>query len=362
MERVAPQLGVDLPVRGSLLRYLARWENGHHAPDEKYRIVLRAILAATDDDLGFVAPEPAPSIGGQRLGSDLLTYYDQLLAQHTIADNTLGPRAVLPLVQAQVAILEPLVKQARGLERRAGVRVLVRYEEHLGWLAQDCGDLAAAAAHTDQARALVEELDDANLAAYVTMRRSNIATDAADPGLALALADRAWAAGSGGPADLRAVILRQRANALAGLGERAACEADMELALDIAGELEVDEHALAPYCTQRYVAAEAGKCWLLLGEPRRARDLLATLRPDPGASSRRDLGLALSRAAVAHAASGELEQACQLARQAVEVAALAPSARIARELTALRALLRPHRKSPGVDGLWSAIGSLVGQV
>ena len=361
MQRVGPALGVAMPARESLLKNLSRWENGHVVPNEENRRVLRTILSATDDDLGLLAPEPPPAIVGQRLGLDLLTYYEELLKQHNIADNAMGPRAVLPLVLAQVATLEPLVRTARGADRKAGVRVLARYEEHLGWLAQDCGDLGAAAAHTDRARALVAELDDPNLTAYVTMRRSNIATDDDDPALALALADSAWTAGGQGPADLRAVILRQRANALAGLGERTACAADMDLALEVAGALEADEQALAPYCTQRYVAAEAGKCWLLLGEPQRARDLLSALEHDPDASSRRDLGLALSRAAVAHAASGELEQACQLARRAVELARLAPSARIGRELSALRALLRPHRRSPGVDGLWLAIGSLVGQ-
>ena len=359
MERVGPTLGTVMPSRESLLTSLSRWENGHVAPGEDHRRVLRAILAVTDEELGFTESEQPSAVRPQRLSADLLTYYEGLLTQHSLADNSIGPRAVRPLVQAQVAMLEPLVRSARGSQRRSAVRVLVRYEEHLGWLAQDCGDLLAAASHTDRARVLVVELEDRNLSAYVTMRRSNIATDADDAGLALALAQDAWRSGAEGPMDLRAVILRQRANALAGLGERAACAADMDLALDLAGDLGVDEQALAPYCTQRYVAAEAGKCWLLLGEPQRARDLLATLENSPGASSRRDLGLALSRAALAHAASGELEHACQTARRAVDVAAQAPSARITRELLALRVLLRPHRRAPGVDGLWQAIGSLV---
>jgi tetratricopeptide (TPR) repeat protein len=362
MQRVGSQLGVSIAERPSLLRYLPRWENGHQVPNEDYRRVLRVILSATDEDLGFTEPELPAAAGAQRLGRDLVSYYYGLLDQHSMADNTMGPRAVLPLVQAQVSMLEPLVRSARGTHRTAGVRILARYEERLGWLAQDSGDLALAATHTDRARALVVELDDQNVLAYVTMRRSNIATDAGDPSLALSLADAAWTAGRQGPADLRAVILRQRANALAGLGERAACEADMDLALDVAGDLSRDERLLAPYCTQRYVAAEAGKCWLLLGEPERARDLLASLELDQDNASRRDLGLALSRAAVAYAASGELEQACQLARQAIDIARRAPSARILRELIALRALLRPNRKSPGVETLWLAIGSLMGQI
>ena len=101
------------------------------------------------------------------------------------------------------------------------MRLASRYEEFRGWLNQDAGRLDQAMIHTDRARDLATELRDPLLAAYLLMRKSNIATDSGDPvlALALALADTALSQTEHLSPTVRAVVLRQKALALAGLGQ-----------------------------------------------------------------------------------------------------------------------------------------------
>ena len=103
------------------------------------------------------------------------------------------------------------------------MRLACRYEEFLGWLNQDAGRLDQAMVHTDRARDLATGLRDPLLAAYLFMRKSNIATDSGDPALALALVEAALSQTEHAPPTVHAVVLRQKALALAGLGQGSAC-------------------------------------------------------------------------------------------------------------------------------------------
>jgi hypothetical protein len=86
----------------------------------------------------------------------------------------------------------------------------------------------------------------------------NIATDAGEAGHAVGLANAALARGQHLTSRLRAVALRQKANAHALLGERDEFARDRDAAhIAAAAGMSQDEDDAAPYCTPSYVEMEA---------------------------------------------------------------------------------------------------------
>jgi transcriptional regulator with XRE-family HTH domain len=360
-------LGTDLPGRGSLITNLSRWENGHVTPGPEYRRILRHIFASTDEDLGFgdiaeVSPGVvlAPSV--LSVSADLIAYFSSLFAQHIQADNLLGPEYVAPLVDQQGQMLLSLARQTRGSARSDVVTMAARYQEFLGWLHQDAGRVDSAMRHTDLARDLALELGDCAWDAYLLMRKSNIALDAGDAPQALALADAALGAGSLDAPAVRAVILRQKANSHAALREADDCESAIDGAFAALDKPTSDGgESLAPYCTREYVAMEAGKCWVQLGEPARALAVFDSTSAETSVASRRDQGLALARWAGAYAAADDVHGACGIAERAVGAAEATRSARIMRELGIVRRALRKWPRDERAVAVVRSIGTLVGE-
>jgi tetratricopeptide (TPR) repeat protein len=293
---------------------------------------------------------------------EVSAYYESLFAEHVRADNLIGPRLVLDVVSHQAETLRSSVRQARGAEREQAVRLASRYEEFLGWLNQDAGRLDHAMIHTDRARDLATELCDPPLAAYLLMRKSNIATDSGDPIPALAMADAALSQTEHLSPTVRAVVLRQKALALAGLGQGQACSDVATEALETvtAGRVWPEESSLAPYCTTSYVAMEAAACWLQLDQPEQALTMFALAPPQWPDGLRRDHGLHLARRATAHAGVGDVGVACDLAEQSIRTVRQTGSARTIRELRRLAHQLTPWQSRSGVKAVTAAVATLVG--
>jgi tetratricopeptide (TPR) repeat protein len=294
------------------------------------------------------------------MSPEVVSYYESLFAAHVRADNVLGPHLVMDVVEHEAAALRVAVRQARGPERAPAARLTCRYEEFLGWLHQDAGHLDTAMAHTDRARDLSGELHDPDLTAYLLMRKSNIATDIGDPALALALADAALSQTVHLPFNILAVILRQKAHALAGLDDEPACREAITEALESASREDSEPAALAAYCTSDYVAMEAATCWLRLGRP---EDALSAFGAAPDAWAphlRRDYGLHLARRANAHAGVADIGPACDLAEQAMATVRQTASARTLRELARLAEQLTAWPTRPEATAVRSAVASLVG--
>jgi tetratricopeptide (TPR) repeat protein len=164
-----------------------------------------------------------------------------------------------------------------------------------------------------------QEAGDEMLISYILMRRSNIATDAKRPELALKLADAALDRSTHLPPRYRAVALRQRAHAFAQLDQSDDCASTLQLAFKSAERSADSERDLAQYCTPAYVEMEAAHCWIELGQPDKAigplQHSLAEWKPE----FRRDLGLCLARLAVAHASNGQVENALIVADRSLEI-------------------------------------------
>jgi transcriptional regulator with XRE-family HTH domain len=364
MRASAGRFGIALPGDDSLKTNIKRWENGRVTPGLPYRRLFQFIYGMTADQLGFPPLDEQTlqqvNVNPTRLSGEALEYYGLLLNEHVRSDNLLGPRYALDLVRQQVTSLTMAAREARGRDRLAVLRMASRYSEFYGWLLQDAGRCDDATISTDRARDFAAELGDTSLSAYLMMRRSNIATDNGDPALAAGLANAALAADRAGVSlKVRALLLRQKANAHASLGESGACSSALSEAFEIAGSAQLETTDLAEYCTTAYVAMEAGTCWVTLGDTVRA---LAAFSHSPTSgwdpALRRDQGLSLARRATALAGAGDVVAACQTAHEAIAIVTITRSSRILKELSRLPRQLKHQAHDPHVAVLRRAIASL----
>jgi transcriptional regulator with XRE-family HTH domain len=363
MRAAAPALDLSLPTDESAKTNIKRWEHGTVVPGIEYRRLFQRVYGMTADQLGFppLDEDAVDHFGGgaSALSKQAIDYYGSLFDDHVRADNLLGPRFTLDIVRQQVNTLGRAAREARGPHRARVLWMASRYYEFYGWLLQDLGRCMDATVSTDRARDLALELDDQSLIAYLMMRRSNIATDDDDPGLAAALADAALTAYDASPKrNIRAVLLRQKANAYAGLGQTQKCASAIGEALDFAEASSGEATELADYCTPSYAAMEAGTCWLRLGNADQALTAFSRASTDWNPELRRDQGLSLARRATAQAGVGDVGTACGTGHEALAAYVETRSARTLKELIRLRATLVPWSRDPQVVALRRAIASL----
>lgn len=254
------------------------------------------------------------------------------LRQYATTDNLTGPHSLLPIAAQQMTFVEHLLAGSLGRTHSHLLYVAARFAEFTGWLHQDTGDLRAAMQWSNNALDLAQESGDPHLVSYIRMRKSNIASDARKPDLAIAFARAALQ--NPGPLTprLKAVALRQEAHGYALLRNYEACSRALDHAFQHAADAPDDDADIARYCTPSYVEMEAAHCWVELGKPDKAlatlQQGLADWRPD----FRRDLGLCLARLAVAHAGTGQPDDALTVAQHSLVIAAETRSHRTARQL------------------------------
>jgi transcriptional regulator with XRE-family HTH domain len=344
---------------------LSRWENGHRVPDQAYRRLFREIYAMSDEQLGFVIATSAlaSTFPAGDVPPALLTHFAAMLDQYAATDHLVGHGPLLIAAQEQAAYLDKLARTAAGPSRPELLTLSGRFAEFTGWLHQDAGDFKAAMFWTDRAMDCAHELGDPRGISYVLHRKSNIATDAGHPGPGLGLADAALRNGDQLTPRLRAVALRQRANAHAITGDREACLRALAAAFTEVTESAAPETGedVASYCTPSYVDMETGSCWLQLREPERAIPILERGLAAWPEGQERDRGLCLSRLATAHAQARDLEAAATVGLDALVVVQSASSARSLDELRRVRVLLAGSRTVEAANEFDATYAALTGQ-
>ncbi|MEU6767111.1 helix-turn-helix transcriptional regulator [Streptomyces sp. NPDC046853] len=368
--QAAGRLGIALPSLTSLRTQVSMFENGRRQPGPEYQILFCEVYQLTRAELGLsveTAPSqletlptlPSPRTPAPKASPEVLQYLQSVFFQHTEAEPLVGPRFLVPAVQAQVPLIEELCKETSGALRDDAVRVGARYAEFLGWLHQDTGDSQAAMLWTNRALDYASELEDPALSSYVFQRRSNIAAEAGQAGYAIGLAKAALKHERDLPSQVRAVALRARANSFALIGDADECARALDEARALADQ-GPNEASLAPYCSVSYIEMEAANCALQLRRPERAvRTLEASLTHWP-AEQQRDRGLCLARLATAYAQLEDIEGAYNAASEAAAIAQATGSARILAELGRTQDLLAPWRKLVEIAELNHLLGSMKG--
>lgn len=294
----------------------------------------RGVFALPD---GLLVPA-----AGVRTGSALADSLLDTLNHYSTTDNLAGPQSLVGIVPQQLKFIDELTAAARGRDRTRLLYVGARFAEFAGWIYQDTGALASAMQMSSIASDYAQEIGDDALSSYVLMRRSNIASDAARPELALKLANAALEHSIQLPPRHIAVALRQQAQSYAQLGNERACAHALDAALRYAERGVDTERDIARYCTPEYVHMEAARCWVELGKPGEAIETLQRGLAQWQTEYRRDLGLCLAQLAVAHAGNGQIEHALVVADRALQIARETGSFRTKTQLARIPHILTEH--------------------
>lgn len=285
---------------------------------------------------------PVVAAAGVRTGSALADTLLLTLGNYSTTDNLVGSRSLVNIVPQQLQFIDGQATKARGKDKKRLQYVGARYAEFAGWVYQETGALGSAMQVSSAALDYAQEIGDEALCAYILMRRSNIATDAARPELALKLSNAALDNQSRLSSRQTAVVLRQRAQCYARLGDEHECARALDAALRYAERGVDSEEDLAYYCTPEYVHMEAAQCWVELGRPGEAIEPLQQGLVRWPAQYRRDLGLCLARLAVAYAGDSQVEHAVTVADRALVIARETGSFRTHTQLARIPGLLTEH--------------------
>jgi transcriptional regulator with XRE-family HTH domain len=364
LRRAAAEVGISVASPISLRILISRWENGASAPDERYQLLLAKAFGLPLQALGFHDEGERSGVGltalmppqGSRVdvSDDILEYFRQQRIEHARMDNIAGPAFVIGTVATQVEQLRRLAAQGPG----EVLHLASRFAELAGWLCQDSGDHTNALRYTDEAVDLAESAGDVALAAYNSMRKSNILTSMRESQRAAITAHRAAAMAERAAPDILPVCLRQVAVAEAHLRHEGPGRAALDKALSLASEGVGAGHTFCAYCTTAYLEMEGALCSLVLGKPGAAEEACVRALGSWPVGLNRDQALCLTRLAAAHLDQHHIDEACQAARRAAELVAKAPSARTLHMLRVVARRVMPFKEARAVRELREVLATV----
>jgi transcriptional regulator with XRE-family HTH domain len=348
-------LGAD----GGLQALAARFEAAPDAPETLTPVALRpvgrrTVLAAGTGTLldaqvnrGSAAPPAVePLLASFRLQFDQL----RKLGQST------GPKVLLPLLETQTRLVTGLAADAPSGIRGPALQLASRFAEFTGWMCQEAGDSAAALGWTGEAADLARAGGDPHLGSYALVRRALVTLYRGDAGETVNLAREAQSGTL--PPRIRGLAAQREAQGHALVGDERACLRSLDRARELLGTGAADDSG-EPVIGTTHVSDPAamttGWCLHDLGRPKAAAAILdreCRRIPPHALRTRARYGF---RRSLAHAASGEIEQACTIAGELLGTMPAVPSAtvnsdirRLARELSRFRANRAVHALQPAL--------------
>ncbi|MFD7657191.1 helix-turn-helix domain-containing protein [Actinosynnema sp. NPDC059797] len=305
-----------------------------------------------------VAGHGAPA--GRHMGRAVHEF--RVLFDHTrrVGQST-SPSLVLPLAVAQAHALRALMPEAGGADRtRLGV-LAARNAEYAGWMAQESGDDRAALWWTRKAVDLAAEVGDDGLAAYALVRHALVTMYQGDARSTVDLARRAQEQRGLPPRVLGLAAQREgQGHALA--GDRDRCMRALDRARELlrqASDDPGDGPVLGTSTIAEPVGVVSGWCLYDLGRPEEAAavlDVEVARIPRDALRARARFGV---RQALAHAAAGEVEHACELTTDLLDVVGAVDSHTVAADLRTLAGTLRRWHTHRMVRDLDPALNDLL---
>ncbi|MER6716089.1 helix-turn-helix domain-containing protein [Streptomyces sp. NPDC000877] len=295
--------------------------------------------------------DPVPPFPAHEGAETLLDASRILFDQFRRLGQASGPASVLPPLVAQSLSLEQLAVRSGHRCRQSLLRLASRYAEYAGWMAQESGDDAAAIWWTDRAVQLAAAGADDRLAAYAQVRRSLVSLYRGDVADAVELASSALR--SDASLRTRGLAAQHLAQAQAVKGEYDACMRSLDQARELLEQDAADptQPVLGASHVPDVVSMFTGWCLYDLGHPRRAAALLdeETARIPPHAfRTRARYGV---RRALAHAATGDIDHACDITSGLLPSLRLIDSATVSADLRRLSHTLGRHTRHAAVQAL-----------
>lgn len=289
-------------------------------------------LKLSSHDVSATARRAAPLEGFRAL-------FDQLRRM----GQTASPAVVLPALIAQTQTLQGLAAQPNARTRGPALTLAARYAEYIGWMCQEAGNDEATLWWTDRAVELAASGDDHDLASYALVRRALISLYRNDADETVALSRRAQAGSV--PPHIRGLAALHEAEGHALAGGLHACLRSLDSARRLLAVAQPDptEPVLGPSNLIDPTAMITGWCLHDLGRPGEAAEVLdreVARLPPHALRSRTRYGI---RRALAHAAAGNIDHACEVADPLLDAAGVVGSATIR---TDIRRLARTLSRFP----------------
>ncbi|MGA5000922.1 helix-turn-helix domain-containing protein [Streptomyces arboris] len=267
-------------------------------------LVLPGVVSETDAERLIAVKR-----GGLRLDSATLDAMDALLAAHRRAEDTMGSRAVAPLVTAQFKEVAGLYDQARGPLADRVVKLLAEYAQFLAWMAQDQDNAPVALGWFDRSYDWALESGYGDMAATTMSMKAHLAWSQGQGRRCVRLGEAAAATtGAGEATRAMAVQMAGRGHALEGDAD------DAYRRLDEAQQIIATASDAPPWLYfygESWFAAQRGMADLHLKEWSSAAVNLVIGLAAFAPSFRRDRAWYGSCLAHAYAGSGEAEAALE---------------------------------------------------
>jgi len=288
-----------------------------------------------------------------RVDDQVIDYFRRVLAEHYTADKMLGPRHLLRPVLAQIEVLDELRRGATRSHADPLLQTLAAYGEMAGWLHQDLGETGEAMDWTRRAAEWAACAGDAQMAAYLLVRQSNIAIATEDYAAVVQLAAAARRHPARLDPKLDALAAQQQARGLAMLGRHRHAFDLLDQAAELLREHPHVTHPNVPVYLRDYdlstLREQSAACYRAAGRADTAVTILEEQIGKLPAGLARDRGHLTAKlaVAVAQAPQRDLARAAHLGHEALGVAQQTGSARIHRELLSLDAELRERWPDDG---------------
>jgi transcriptional regulator with XRE-family HTH domain len=286
----------------------------------------------------------------------VLEVFRSLFEQFRNLGQTASPGVVQRLVIAPVHVLRDLADRAPTGVRDEILVLGARFAEYAGWMAQEAGSEEAALWWTDRAVEMAEAGGDNDLAVYALIRRALVTLYRDDADQTIELARRAQVH-PGTPRRIRGLAAQREAQGHALAGDHDACMHSLDRARELLASSGDDPAVteLGPTNLTDPVSMVTGWCLYELGRAREAGEILdgevARIRPQ-ALRTRARYGV---RQALAHAAAGEVDHACELTSELLAITDVVSSATIATDLRRLTRLLSRWHQHPPVRDLYPAL-------
>ncbi|MEU7577798.1 helix-turn-helix transcriptional regulator [Streptomyces sp. NPDC041068] len=306
----------------------------------------RRVMAAGAASLLGIPEASALTEPPESLGSTLLEISHALFEQYRRLGQMSPANAVLPGLAEQMDSLCALAARTgpRTAQKLRGLAA--RYAEYAGWMAEESGDDRAALRWTDHAVDLADTAGEHDLASYALVRRALITYYQGNSADTIALA--AGARSPRLPRRIRGLAAQREAQGHALAGDYDSAMRALDSARDLLASAASDTGTPALGTTHLGNPADmiTGWCLVDLGRPREAAEHLdRECARIPGHALRTQARYGVRRA-LAHAAAGELDHACELTGRLLRTTDCVGSATIAADLRRLERTLARHPRRP----------------
>ncbi|RCG33142.1 XRE family transcriptional regulator [Sphaerisporangium album] len=284
-------------------------------------------------------------------GERFLEASRSLFDEYRRLGQTGSPGFLMPALIAQTHVLRELSAHAGSRVRRDLLKMGSRYAEYVGWLAQEAGDERAALWWTRRAVELAAAGGDGDLAAYGLVRRALVTLYRGEAEQTVELARRAQSGTV--PPRIHGLAAQREAQGHALAGDYDASMRGLDRARTLLARHTPDAGSPVIGSTNLpdSVAMVTGWCLHDLGRCREAAEILdAQLAQVPSHATRTQVRYGVRRA-LAYAAAGEIDHACELAERLLGDAIIVSSATVGADLRSLARTLARHPRNPAVRSL-----------